>query len=718
MYLLKLKEFPHFVLKDPQYIEDEKKELFREYYIFLSNLMTFHDSVRMFIKSSPASNDGNSVEVGFLISHLESDFASYFKRFKYLRFEDSIPEIDDLFPSGENIKLPRKIKFLPVGNFNYLDPNLELPPLLRTLNEKGVYKIPIVKRLRLVSDNHKWENLLNAFTNIKGFLSIEIKKLEPDIFTKQYASQCLSLFLNTYLNKLSEEEIFSSVHIFQSLISEEKIYKLDISIAGSDVNNLRLSFLRDMDIDTFDIKGGGNALDTLKPDNEDDEATDFVNKLQSYWTLDELMELICPPFSFTDALPGISHFVPKPFTSPAIIRTQKDKSSLQVGNLENGTGVFCELKSLTQHLFTTGTTGSGKTNTIMGLIVQSYQAGIPFMIIDPVKTEYEELMERLNLSKMIIDFSKQSLQFNPFLPPPNISIYSHCSILARILSILFPTTPVAYEYIINMIKQTYLDCINHEKNNKNDISFLVKLKGKDINSKYFKQIPNFELFLEIGKEWLKKLPGEKYVQEAVEHFQRRWEFLEKSMFKIILSHSSNRLYKLFNHNVLIELYNLLDPGEKNAMFSLLVATLYEYRLSEGLKHEELVHLMVLEEAHRIVPSKEEGWGKDVVNSPAHESSQMLSQILAELRALGQGVIISEQSPSKIIPDVLINTSTKIVHRIVYGNDKDYLGAAMSLSAREKDYLTYLDRGEVIAYLSGTYQPVYLKIKKWSEHLKS
>ncbi|NJL42965.1 MAG: ATP-binding protein, partial [Pseudanabaena sp. SU_2_4] len=166
----------------------------------------------------------------------------------------------------------------------------------------------------------------------------------------------------------------------------------------------------------------------------------------------------------------------------------------------------------------------------------------------------------------------------------------------------------------------------------------------------------------------------------------------------------------FEGNYLVELYNILDANESNAIFAMLVALLSEYRMSQGLQ-SHLKHLTVLEEAHRIIPSRQAGPGEDRVSSPAYEASTLLAQMLAEIRAYGEGIIIVDQSPSKIIADVLINSSTKLILRTVHGADKECLGAALSLSPQEQDYLSYLNTGEAIASVSGIYQPVHIRIPK-------
>ena len=46
---------------------------------------------------------------------------------------------------------------------------------------------------------------------------------------------------------------------------------------------------------------------------------------------------------------------------------------------------------LNKHIFITGVTGSGKTTSCMKLLLES---GLPFLVIEPAKTEYRELYQK------------------------------------------------------------------------------------------------------------------------------------------------------------------------------------------------------------------------------------------------------------------------------------------------------------------------------------
>lgn len=710
MITLNLKAIPHFVTKDPTLIEEEKTELYRESYALFSFLLRHYGSLEMTIQRGAT----NLVRVQYRLPDL--DAAALVESQRYFRFSvaaDNLISIDEC-SFGEQLSLSKKVCLIPVGNPTRFREETEIMPFMAkfTPEERG-YAIPLARPIKLLTTDRKWRNILAVLASTEGRLHIQIDRFTPRTFDVSYGLQCLQWYRHSYEGKLSPDELDTNTKIYQAIISRGEVYQVKIGVSGSNPDAIRLAVLRDIDLDTFNLDDP--HTDRLAAQLPDPEEREFIELLRQLYSLEEVNELLTPPYTFGDALPGIPHSVPKPFILPFVNIHQPPGPTLLLGKLENEAAICIEPNQLRRHLFVTGGTGAGKTHTGQHILKQ-LNGKVPILVIDPIKREYEAFMEELGSAANIIDFRNGNyLQFNPFVPPPNISVYSHSAILAKTIAILFPTNDVAFELILNMVRQTYIWKLRQHLSDRK----LSLEKFLDIDGAYLRAnlscIPTFDEFLGIGMGWLQASVGKntRWGQEAIDHFRRRWEFLKSSMFKHIFSSAENPLKPVdsyFEANYLIELYNILDPNESNAIFALLVALLYEYRLSRGLQ-DGLKHVTVLEEAHRIIPSKQAGLGEDRVSSPAYEAAILLAQMLAEIRAYGEGIIIADQSPSKIIPDVLINTSTKIVHRILYGADKECLASALSLTPRESDYLSYLATGEAIAFLADAYQPLYITIPK-------
>jgi DNA helicase HerA-like ATPase len=92
------------------------------------------------------------------------------------------------------------------------------------------------------------------------------------------------------------------------------------------------------------------------------------------------------------------------------------------------------LSSLTRHVFVAGVTGSGKTNTIFALLAEAAAAGVPFLVIEPAKTEYRALIDHPAIGDRVRVFTAGQagvgpLLLNPFEVPPGTTVSEHLDLV-------------------------------------------------------------------------------------------------------------------------------------------------------------------------------------------------------------------------------------------------------------------------------------------------
>ena len=118
----------------------------------------------------------------------------------------------------------------------------------------------------------------------------------------------------------------------------------------------------------------------------------------------------------------------------------------------------------------------------------------------------------------------------------------------------------------------------------------------------------------------------------------------------------------------------------------------------------LRHLTVIEEAHRLLrrPRAAEG--------AAGHAVELFAGLLAEVRAYGEGLVIAEQIPGRLVPDVIKNTAVKIVHRLPAADDRDAVGAAVNATPAQSRYLVTLPPGQAAAFADGMDFPVLVQVK--------
>ncbi|GKR42107.1 hypothetical protein KAM472_38030 [Aeromonas caviae] len=82
----------------------------------------------------------------------------------------------------------------------------------------------------------------------------------------------------------------------------------------------------------------------------------------------------------------------------------------------------------------------------------------------------------------------------------------------------------------------------------------------------------------------------------------------------------------------------------------------------------------------------------------------------EVRKYGEGLIIADQIPAKLVPDVIKNTHTKIVHRLFAEDDRRAMGEAMMMDDDQRDYLPNLATGEAVIFCGGWHGPTHAMIR--------
>ena len=113
----------------------------------------------------------------------------------------------------------------------------------------------------------------------------------------------------------------------------------------------------------------------------------------------------------------------------------------------------------------------------------------------------------------------------------------------------------------------------------------------------------------------------------------------------------------------------------------------------------LRHLTVIEEAHRLL-RRPDASGSGASGGAAAHAVEMFAGLLAEIRAYGEGLIIAEQIPDRLIADVIKNTAVKITHRLPAADDRDAVGATMNMTQAQNRFLVTLKPGEAAVFADG------------------
>ena len=372
--------------------------------------------------------------------------------------------------------------------------------------------------------------------------------------------------------------------------------------------------------------------------------------------------------------------------------------------------VWLKREDLTRHVFIAGTTGSGKTTTCHKLLSSSSSsdAPLPFMVIEPAKTEYRTLLKDPRLKDIIIftvgNEKGVPFRFNPFEFLPEESLSGHVDLLKASFMASFDmeaAIPNLLEEGLYRVYEAYGWNFRDESNR-----FLEdRREAWKSGGRYFPTISSYiDTLIGIVDE---KGFGERLRDEYRGSIRARLESLTGGAKGLMLDTPlSVDFMEMIDRNVIIELEDLKSGEDKAFLMGLVLG-----RISEALKirHREdpsFRHVLLLEEAHRLLSRPIPG------DSPNRKLGvEAFTDLLAEVRKYGESLIIVDQIPSKLAPEVLKNTSTKIIHKLFAMDDKNIVGDTMALDDRQKNYLSNMENGEAVIFSQDWKKPVNVKIEK-------
>lgn len=383
---------------------------------------------------------------------------------------------------------------------------------------------------------------------------------------------------------------------------------------------------------------------------------------------------------------------------------------LDSGNVTNNT-YRIDANEFNRHCLVVGLTGSGKTNTIKSLVCGLTKGtSRPVMVIEPAKKEYWELY-KLGYSDLQIysvgsnDKNCHRFCINPFERASftdkdgrqkTVSIQTHIDFVYSAFKASFIMyTPMPY-VLERAIYEIYEDCGWDIHNNTNINGDNVYPTIEDL---YFK-IP--EVVIDMGYD-------AKMRNDLIGSLQARVNSMRIGTKGDTLNvYRSFSMERLLQGNVVIELEDVGDDDVKSFIISLLLINLLEYRRQQEDCQLEVRHLMLIEEAHRLLKNVQSGTGENA--DPRGAAVEFFCNLLAELRSKGQGFIIADQIPSKLAPDLIKNTNLKIVHRTVAEEERMLIGGAMHMTEEQIDSLASLKQGVAAVYSEGDNRPKLVKSK--------
>ena len=386
---------------------------------------------------------------------------------------------------------------------------------------------------------------------------------------------------------------------------------------------------------------------------------------------------------------------------------EKGEELISLGNLvqsgnEIDTKVYLEKSALNKHIFITGVTGTGKTTTCQKLLLESE---LPFLVIEPAKTEYRILMNNPKTEDILIftlgNDKVAPFRLNPFEFFEGESITSRVDMLKAAMEASFDMEAAIPQIIESAMYSCYEDYgwnIDTDENEKFDNPYDEGVYSfptlEDLLNKIEIEVTKHDFDDRLKKDYIGSITA------------RLQGLLVGSKGQMLNSRRSIDFRELIEKKVVLEIEGIKNGTEKSLVMGFILTNLCEALRAKYNKDKHFKHITLIEEAHRLLSKYSAG---DSLNKK--NSVETFADMLAEVRKYGESLIIADQIPNKMTPEVLKNTNTKIVHKIFAEDDKEAIGNTISLSKEQKDFLSSLPTGRAIVFSQSWTKAVQVQIEQ-------
>jgi hypothetical protein len=387
---------------------------------------------------------------------------------------------------------------------------------------------------------------------------------------------------------------------------------------------------------------------------------------------------------------------------------------LPAEDVDRARPVTVGVNALQEHIVVCGASGSGKTFTMKSLLRRLYDiAGVPFMIIEPVKSEYRSLGDASvsggRLANDIIfltpgDESYRPIRFNlfePFIPDGTVS--EHINSVVSVFNDAFGWPDPAPLLFSRAVERAYINL---------GWPLYTPLNAIDRSERRYPTLYDVRFAAD------EVMSETEYKGDALGNLgqimKTRIEFLLGGVVgqMFLCEKSVPSVPELLNRPVVLELDAFQsDVEQANLVTLFLLRSVFAWRRYERREanrsgnadsQSRLRHLLVVEEAHNFLSNSGRSSGEGF--SPRSQTRDFFVKMLNEVRAYGQGIAVIDQAAGELPSAVLRNTATKIAHRMSHGTDIEAIAASMVLDDQLLAQLKTLTTGRCVMTAKGYQRP--------------
>lgn len=369
---------------------------------------------------------------------------------------------------------------------------------------------------------------------------------------------------------------------------------------------------------------------------------------------------------------------------------------------DDGAHAGIPLNQFTKHGLIVGMPGSGKTNFSLGLLLQFWKDfHIPFLAIEPTKTEYRSLIDTIPELQIFTPGKNNVSPFviNPFIPPIGVTVENYTPSLAAAFKAAFSMPNPLPDIFLGAVNDCYTE--------------YGWKKSSTIDD------PDIELFgmYEFIKVFKKTIEHSNYKGETKANIEsagivRLISLIEQNSNIYDTIHTIP-IEDLLHHPTVLELNAINNKEQKSLIMALMLILFCVYTKNNVSGDEKLKNVLLIDEAHVLLGQKSSGSeGADSQVSTV----KTLEDLIKEIRSYGTSIIIADQSPTSVGKEIVANTDVKIMFKLVEKDNKDAVRTATNMSDLNYELLGRLGVGEALLHFGKLDN--HLQISTYNVHDKA
>lgn len=361
-------------------------------------------------------------------------------------------------------------------------------------------------------------------------------------------------------------------------------------------------------------------------------------------------------------LPGMDEALPLPIQIPPSLAA--DAPSIRIGdvlspyNARPVRPALLPMDRMMRGVLVAGTTGGGKTNTVLGIIDKIHADA--WVLVFDVKREYRTLHRSMNAG--VYGFRGRNILTHNLLKPvgpPDQWVKQFASILSEVI---FSASPAvgSKDVVIEELDKLYQE------------------RGIYEGSTDYPHVGHLVAALEARASERGADRARGWIASALRVLRSLMVGSTREAFCVQEGISLERLQQGVT---VVELDGIGDSSAQAFLVSVILQKLRNQRLG-GPERERLEGLIVVEEAQHML-------------SQGSEATSVIATACREIRSQGVGLVFVTQLPSAFSHHALANVNTLVFHRLVHPTDRSLALRLLGLERESDKILDGLEVGQAL-----------------------